>query len=203
MKAFSMKAFEFSNLQFDEELGKFESRQNHQHTQTPNVNANVIKIYYKNQTSPSFKVNERVLKYIVKRNMRFKSDDDTVNLIAYYKNMKTSNLLRRNNLHAQSKLNSSNVIYEFKCPYEDCVLHPRSFCIGYTQITLSRRFTNNYYVFANCRISRTLIVENTTIIKKIRDFNCLTICEAMFIKLREPLINRQDTRFARTFKLTS
>ena len=28
------------------------------------------------------------------------------------------------------------------------------------------------------------------------DFNRLTICEAMVIKLREPLINRQDTGFA-------
>ena len=35
--------------------------------------------------------------------------------------------MMRNKLHAQSKLKSSNVVHEFKCPNEDCALHPRSY----------------------------------------------------------------------------
>ena len=46
----------FSNAQFDKEVYKFKYRQDQQHTQAPNVNANVIKIYHKNQTSPSYNV---------------------------------------------------------------------------------------------------------------------------------------------------
>ena len=62
---------------------------------------------------------------------------------------------------------------------------------------------SHYMDHYDSRISRAFIVDNTTIIKKINDFNRLTICEAMFIKLREPLINRQDTGFTRTLKLFS
>ena len=73
----------FTNLQFDEELDKFERRRNEQNNELPNINS--INIYYKNQMSPAYKVDERVLKSIVKRNIKSKLDDDTVNLIVYYK----------------------------------------------------------------------------------------------------------------------
>ena len=60
-------------------------------------------------------------------------------MIVYHTNINVSNLLMRNNLHAQSKLKSSNVVYEY--PYEDCALRPSSFYIGYTLTTLSRTLT--------------------------------------------------------------
>ena len=53
------------------------------------------------------------------------------------------------------------------------------------------------------RTSRASIVDNATIIKKINDFNRLTICEAMLIKLHEPLMNRQDTGFTKSLTLFS
>ena len=133
-------------------------------------------------------------------------------LLFIIRNIKMSNLLMRNNLHAQSKLKNSNVVYVFKCLYEDCALRPRSFYIGYTQTTLSRRLMmhlqngviqSHYMDHHDSRTSRASIVHNTTIIKKVNNFNRLTIFEAMLIKLREPLINRQDTGFTRTLKLFS
>ena len=126
----------FTNLQFHEELDKFEGRRNEQHNELLNINP--INIYYnKNEMSPAYKVNTRVIKPIVKRNVKSKSDDDMVNLIVYKKNIRMSNLLMRNNIHAQSKLKSSNVAYEFKCSYEVCALRPHSFYIGYTQTIMS------------------------------------------------------------------
>ena len=45
-----------------------------------------------------------------------------------------------------------------------------------------------------------VLLKILSIIKKISDFSRRTICETMLIKLREPLINRQDTGFTRTLK---
>ena len=87
-------------------------------------------------------------------------------------------------------------IYIAKYIVKETALHPRSFYIGYTRTTLSGRLTihlqngpiqSHYMDHHDCRVSRTSIVErSTTIIKKIIDFNRLTMCEAMLIKLREP-----------------
>ena len=100
-----------------------------------------------------------------------------VYLIVYYKNIKMSNLLMSNNRHEQSKLKSSNEVYEFKFPYEVCALRLRSLYIGYTQITLSRKLMKQLQNGArqshkdhqDCRISRASIVYNTTIIRKINE----------------------------------
>ena len=53
----------------------------------------------------------------------------------------------------------------------------------------------------DCRISRASIADNTTIIKKINDSNGLTNCEAMLIKLREPLINPSRYRIYQNIKI--
>ena len=126
----------YSNLAFDEELLKFKRQMNRQTDKRDK-----IPIYFKNQMTPSYKVDERILKTILSRNTECTSTDTSLDLIVYYKNMKTSNLIMQNNPHAQSKLKSSNVIYRFSCPHEDCPLRPREYYVGYTQTTLSRRLT--------------------------------------------------------------
>ena len=67
----------------------------------------------------SYKLDERIWKTILSRNIESLSTDASLNLIVYYKNMKNSNLIMQNNPHAQSKLNSSDVIYRFSCPHKD------------------------------------------------------------------------------------
>ena len=163
--------------------------------------------------SPAHKVDERVLKSIISRNVKCVIPEDRVNVIVYYRNIKSANMIMKNNLHASgNKLKKTNVIYEFKCPCEDCTLPPNSSYIGYTQCTLSRRLTNHLQSGAiashfmdvhNRKISRTCIVENTNILRKINDFNRLTIGEALLIKLKKAQINRQDTGRTRTLKLFS
>ena len=163
--------------------------------------------------SPAYKVDERVLKSIISRNVKCILPENRVNVVIYYRNIKSSNLIMRNNLHAsRCKLKSTNVVYEFKCPCEDCPLPPNSTYIGYTQCTLSRRLSNHLQNGAiqshfmdvhDRRISRACIVENTRILRKMNDFNRLTICEALLIKLKKSQINRQDTGRVRTLQLFS
>ena len=160
--------------------------------------------------SSSYKVDERVIKTIINRNVQCRSDDDKIKFIVYYKNIKTSNLIIRNNLSVKNKLKCSNVVYQFNCPHEDCPLWPHASYIGYTQTTLSRRLTmhlqkgairDHYMNHHDSRISRASIVENTAILKKINEFHRLATFEALLIKITTPLINRQDTGFTRTLKL--
>ena len=107
--------------------------------------------------------------------------------------MKTSNLLMRNKIHAQSKLKSSDVVYEFQSPYENCALRFVHSTLDTRKKTLNIQFTiylqngaipPHYMDHYDCRTSKTSIVENTTILKKIKDFNHLATCEAMLNKLR-------------------
>ena len=72
--------------------------------------ANKIPIFYKNQISSAYKIDERVLKTILARNIATNSPDSKLNLVIYYKHTKTSNLIMKNNLQVQGKLKSSNVI---------------------------------------------------------------------------------------------
>ena len=58
-----------------------------------------IPIYFKNQMTPSYKVDERILKTILSRNIECTSTDTSLDLIVYYKNMKTSNPIMQNNPH--------------------------------------------------------------------------------------------------------
>ena len=183
--------------------------------QTNNMSdtGNVYKTYYMNQMSPAYKVDERVLKSIVSRNVKCLLPEDRVNVVIYYKSARTSNLIMRNNLNAaHDKLKCTNVVYEYKCPSEDCPLPPNSTYIGYTQCTLSRRLTlhlqdgaiqNHSMDCHDKRISRASIVENTSILKKINDVNRLTICESLLIDLRKSRINRQDTGRFKTLNLFS
>ena len=201
----------FTNTEFDKELQEYLRKKNR--TLDNSDHGTTFKVYFQNQMSPSYKVDERVLKSIISRNVKCTLPENRLNVIIYYRNIKSSNMIMKNNLHAsQNKLKSTNVIYEFKCPCEDCPLPPNSSYIGYTQCTLSRRLSNHLQNGAisshfmdvhDKKISRTCIVENTSILRKINDFNRLAIGEALLIKLTKAQINRQDTGRTRTLKLFS
>ena len=141
--------------------------------------------------SPAYRVDERVLKSIIDRNVKCNLPEDRVKVIIFYRNIKSSSLIMRNNLHAsQSKLKSTNILYEFKCPCEDCPLPYNSTYIGHSRCTLSRRLSNHlqsgaiqdhFMDYHDQKISRACIEENTRILRRISDFNRLTICEALMI----------------------
>ena len=91
----------YSNKQFHEELTKFKSMINNaEEVQT----ANSIPIFYKNQMSSAYKIDERVLKTILARNIATNSSDTKLNLFIYYKNKKATNLILKNKLQDQGTL---------------------------------------------------------------------------------------------------
>ena len=98
-------------------------------------------LYYKNQMSSAYKLDERVLKDIVMKHVA-PTDETRLKLLIYYKNRRTSNLIMRNNQYKEPELKCTNVVYEFTCPHEDCK-PPKSKVsyIGHTTNTLSRRLT--------------------------------------------------------------
>ena len=149
---------------------------------------------------------------IIARNTTCTQEHASLKIIIYYKNIKTSMLLIKNNLNKNSDLKATNVIYKFTCPNEEYSLRPNVNYIGNTITTLSRRLTmhlNNgaikYHMATthNSVLNRELLVDNTKIIKRNADVNRLQISEAVIIKLTNPTINRQDTGITRTLKLFS
>jgi hypothetical protein len=169
------------------------------------------KIYYSNQMSLAYKTDERVLQEIVRRNVQCNSQEDRLNLIVYYKNKKVNQLVMCNNpTLKRDRLQQTNVVYEFKCPEEDCRLLQNVNYIGETTTTLSRRLTCHLSSGApkqhmlNChrtKLTRTMLNDCTSIIKKCPDTARLAITEALLIKDRAPAINLQNTGLTRTLKL--
>ena len=116
-----------------------------------------------------------------------------------------------NNNEKKNMLNSTNVVYQFICPNEDCMLRKMNY-IGSTTTTLSRRLTMHLTNLAirehqigthHSNLTREHIMNNTSILRKQNDINRLLINEAILIKLEKPEINRQDTGISRTLKLFS
>lgn len=97
-------------------------------------------IYYENQMTDSYKTDERVPKNIIRRNVRCSFIDDQLNVTIYYRNQKTRSLIMNNNPNKNKNImQSTNVVYKFKCPHEDCKLRQNVEYIGLTATTLSRR----------------------------------------------------------------
>ena len=161
----------------------------------------------------AYKVDEDVLKRIVKDNVKPKDNTTTVSLLIYYKNTKTHQLIMRNNQSPKKRpLSQRNLTYEFKCPIGECK-HPstrKNSYIGFTKCQLSRRISyhlNNgaiqkhYDTIHKRKVSRKEMEENTEIRYKVNDINRLQIYEALMIYVEKPLLNQQDTGKTRTLHL--
>ena len=57
-----------------------------------------IRIYYQNQHHSNYKVEERIIKNIILNNVKCLKEDHKLDIIFYYKNNKTHNLVMKNNL---------------------------------------------------------------------------------------------------------
>ena len=109
----------------------------------------------------------------------------------------------------RNKLNSTNVIYQYNCPNEDCMLQNINY-IGSRTTTLSRRLTmhlnngaiNDHTLSVHrSSLTRLNIVDNTKVLCRQRDTFRLLVHEAILIKFSNPTLNRQDTGSARILKL--
>ena len=164
-------------------------------------------IYYKNQMSPSYLTDERILKNIINSNIACCNQDDRFNLLIFYISKKVSNMVMKNSPPPTPK--RTNVVYEYKCNMGDCEHLPSSY-IGMTTTTLSRRLTMHLQKGGpadhakekhSSTITREQLVDNTTILRQTNEFNRLQIHEALLIKSKTPTINSQLTGLARTLHL--
>ena len=161
-----------------------------------------IKIYYKNFMSQDYRTEERIIKDIIYKNVKPTDPDTRLQLIIYYKNMKTSNLLIKNRPgQTRTPLQEDHVIYEHTCTIEGC--GPQSY-IGMTRTTLSRRLTchlqdgaikNHYRTKHRSNVTRQKLEEGTRILDKERDPQRLLYLEAIYITNSSSCINIQAQNF--------
>ena len=167
----------------------------------PQTGTQVIKLFYKGNMSSAYKKDEKVLRDIVHRNCLPVAPYGEIKLFVYYQTPSTSKLVMRNNTSRDtSDLKATNVIYEFQCPIGDCARRSNSSYIGYTTTTLSRRITMHLQNGApekhvrtahNTRLTRSMMEDNTNIIARCQKKKKLIVLEAVYIRDRDPAINRQ------------
>ena len=96
-------------------------------------------------------------------------------------------------------LQKTNVIYKFKCPLGDCISDNNDIYVGLTSINLSRRLTMHlsdtssiaqHLKRHSCPTTqlRKILTDNTTILD--HQNNKLQILEALYIRNRQPALNR-------------
>ena len=142
-----------------------------------------------------------MLRDIVHKNCTPIRPYNKLNLTIYYQLRSTSQMIMTNDLaRDNSDLKARNVVYEYHCPVGDCVRQKNSSYIGYTTTTLSRRITMHLQNGApekhtrtnhGTTLTRSMMVTNTHIIARCNTKQKLTVLEAVFIRDRDPLINRQ------------
>ena len=128
----------FSNFLFDQTLNRF-LQQKYDNDNVNHDNKNSIKIFYHNQMQTNYKLEERVIKDLLQRNIQCISPNDKLNIIFYYKNKRTCNLVMRNNLAPKPPpLQQTGTVYKFECPLQHNI--PQTY-IGHSQTTLFRRLS--------------------------------------------------------------
>ena len=161
-----------------------------------------------------YKTDEQILKKIIRSNVKSIDNNKKINVIIYYKNLKTANLVMKNNSNtAKRDIDKTRLIYEYKCPNEDCYLlkeNKNNSYIGHTVCKLTRRIAYHLQNGAikeheqtclKTKITRRKVVENCKITKCINDTRRLQTMEAIMINKLKPELNKQDTGITRILKL--
>ena len=178
--------------------------------QQPHEEKEKIKIFYKSHMSTQYRMEEKAIRDIIRKNVKPTSPNQTIDLIIYYKTKKTSQLIMRNNTTAKpAPTQEANVIYKHTCTAEDC--GPHSY-IGMTRTSLSRRLTchlqngsikEHYNKGHQTKLTRQQLEDNTSIIDRETDTRRLMFLEALYIEEIKPTINLQvrDLKILPTRKL--
>lgn len=162
-----------------------------------NINADNIKLFFKNQMSTQYKQQEESLKCIIGKNVIPVNTEKKVTLNIYYKNKTLKNLLIVNNPHKMEPELRSHVVYQYVCSKEACMA---SKYIGYTECSLTLRMRNHAQngsiLKHNLEKHRHKITTNEILsdVEILRQFNSkdeLIIAEALLIKEHNPSLNGQ------------
>ena len=128
----------------------------------------LIKIFYKNQFHAKYKEDERALRNIIQEQVKPVNINSEINLVIYYKNKKSANLILKNSPTSNSDmLKKHNVVYAYTCPHERCSQQ----YIGMTAMRLSKRISchaqegaiyNHTRSNHNAKIKREEIIRKTS-----------------------------------------
>ena len=114
-------------------IKKYIQQKESQLRKIPGESNTTYELFYRNQMSKSYKIDEKILKtIIIKQNTKCIDENDKLKLNIYYKNKTISNLLMKNSPKTE-KLHRTSVLYQYECKVEDC--EPQTY-IGYTRTTL-------------------------------------------------------------------
>ena len=195
----------YTNSMVDSEIKKFLAQKE---TKNNKKDKNSIPVYYESQMYLNYKIEERVIKKIIYDNTKCTSPNNILDLIFYYKNKNTSQLIMKNNFNSPpTQLEQTNVVYEFTCPMSHSQVTKY---IGFTQTTLSQRLTfyrqngsicNHFKEAHQSKPTREQLTSNTNIISKSSDRLRLAIKEALLILDKKPEINKQYDNFTNILRL--
>ena len=199
----------YSNIKVDTLIRKFlEKKQTCKENAT--ARPNIIPIFYNSQMHRNYRLDERVLREILKTNIKCNDENGKVQMTFYHKNIKSANLVMRNNMAARLQpLRQASVVYEFICPFPHSKVEKY---IGMTQTTLSRRLMyhtqsgsifNHFKADHDCKPSRETLANNTKIIAKAENRYKLAIKEAILIVENIPTINKQFDNFVNILRLNN
>ena len=125
-----------------------------------------IKLYYRNFMHSNYKRDEAVLREIINNNVSATDPDSSMNLIIFYRNRKTSQLIMKNSPPTNSDpLKRHSVVYRILCPVNGC----NHSYIGMTTIKLSKRLTvhlqegnfHQHYMRHHGALQRPLLLQST------------------------------------------
>ena len=202
----------YSNIEVEKEIRAFLRTVDSPPRETPDEGSTHM-LFYRNFMNNKYKEDERVLKKIVKENVSLRNNHDRLKLVIFYKNMKSRNLVMRNNCAKKPReFAKTHVVYKFRCKKGDCEhLPPRNTTyLGLTTDTTSRRLSfhlqkgairNHCEAKHGSMITRKELEKFTSVEYVERDVNRLEILEALIINAGDYEINRQDTGKKRILKL--
>ena len=195
----------YSNRTIDHHIEKFINNKLHS---TPTTPTNKITVYYQNQMHNNYKIDERVIKSIIKNHTSCIKDNMKLNTIIYYRSKKTCNLVMKNNISpAITEAQKSHCVYKFDCFIQG--YKPEEY-IGYTETSLIKRLTSHTYNGSikqhlmtkhNTQPTKELLLNNTKIIAYADTKYKLLIKEALLIQKHAPSINKQFDTFPNILKL--
>ena len=167
-----------------------------------------IPIFYNSQYHPNYKTEERVIKEIIDSNVICSNPYDKLNVIFYYKNKKSCNLVMRNNLSPPPPTaQKTGVVYKFTCPFPH---REAEDYIGLTTTTLNTRMVRHVQAGSikrhledvhNTKPNKAQLLDNTTILTHCNIRQKLYIKEALLIQQCNPKINKQYNNFSNILKL--
>lgn len=172
-----------------------------------------IQLFFQNQTSPNYKIEEKQLEQIVERNnIQLRTPTNEVKMLIYCKNRKLRDLLIRNKPPTRD-VNTSNrhhVVYRYSCNRDGCSFSPKYY-VGYTTATVWESFgmyTHTGSIKKHLvdehnvsRIPRRDLIKDVTILRACSSKRDIIFIEAILIKTKRPALNLQAEGCDRLLKL--